>query len=100
MVVALVVTCGLTRFTGVFPCNKSLTRKETTKILLEEQFSVNGPPKKIDSDEDFKVYSDTGWCKRILGALTVQVSTEISYSQKSGPLCDPQIQGLKWNARV
>ena len=30
--VALVVTCGLTRFTRVFPCNKHITGEETIKI--------------------------------------------------------------------
>ena len=29
---ALVVTCGLTRFTRVFPCNKHITGEETIKI--------------------------------------------------------------------
>ena len=33
---ALVVTCGLTRFTRVFPCTKHIAGKETIKILLEE----------------------------------------------------------------
>ena len=33
---ALVGTCGLTRFTRVFPCTKDITREETIKILLEE----------------------------------------------------------------
>ena len=32
----LVVTCGLTRFTRVFPCTKHITGQETIKILLEE----------------------------------------------------------------
>ena len=33
---ALVVTCGLTRFTRVFPCTKQITGEETIKILLDE----------------------------------------------------------------
>ena len=33
---ARVVTCGLTRFTKVFPCTKHITGEETIKILLEE----------------------------------------------------------------
>ena len=33
---ALVVTCGLTRFTRVFPCTKHITGEETIKILVEE----------------------------------------------------------------
>ena len=34
--VALVVTCGLTRFTRVFPCTKHITGEEIIRILLEE----------------------------------------------------------------
>ena len=49
---ALVVTCGLTRFTRVFPCTKHITGKETIKILLEEWFCVYGAPKEINSDKD------------------------------------------------
>ena len=46
---ALVVTCGLTRFTRVFPCTKHITGEETIKILLEEWFCVYGAPKEINS---------------------------------------------------
>ena len=47
--VALVVTCGLTRFTRVFPCTKHITGGEEMKILLEEWFCVYGAPKGINS---------------------------------------------------
>ena len=40
---ALLVTCGLTRFTRVFPCTKHITGEETIKILLEEWFCVLKP---------------------------------------------------------
>ena len=49
---ALVVTCGLTRFTRVFPCTKHITGDETIEILPEEWFCVYGAPKEINSDED------------------------------------------------
>ena len=42
---ALVVTCGLTRFTRVFPCTKNSIGEETIKILLEQWFCVYGGPK-------------------------------------------------------
>ena len=32
----LVVTCGLSRFTPVFPCNKKITGEQTVKILVEQ----------------------------------------------------------------
>ena len=37
---ALVVTCGLTSSTRVFPCTKHITGEETIKVLLEEWFCV------------------------------------------------------------
>ena len=48
----LVVSCGLTRFTRVFPCTKHITGEETIKILLEEWFCVYGAPKKTNLDDD------------------------------------------------
>ena len=97
---ALVVTCGLTRFTRVFPCTKHITGEETIKILLEEWFCVYGAPKEINSDEDVRVRSDTGWYKRVLRSLNVQVSTGIPYSHTSNPLCERQIRVLKENVRI
>ena len=42
---ALVVTCGLTRFTRVSPCTKHISGEETIKLLLEEWFCVYGTQK-------------------------------------------------------
>ena len=84
---ALVVTCGLTRFTRVFPCTKHITGDETIKILLEEWFCVYGAPKQINSDEVVRVRSDTGWYKRVLRSLNVWLSTGVPYTHTSSPLC-------------
>ena len=100
---ALVVTCGLTRFTRVFPCTKHITREETIKILLEEWFCVYGAPKEINSDEDVRVRSDTGWYnwyKRVLRSLNIQVSTGIPYTHTNNPICERQIPVLKKNVRI
>ena len=97
---ALVVTCGLTRFTRVFPCTKHITGEETIKILLEEWFCVYGAPKEINSDEDVRVRSDTGWYKRVLRSLNVQVSTEVPCTHTSNPLCERQTRILKENVRI
>ena len=97
---ALVVTCGLTRFTRVFPCTKHITGEETIKILLEERFCVYGAPKEINSDEYVRVRSDTGWYKRVLRSLNVHVSTGIPYTHTSNPLCERQIRVLKENVRI
>ena len=49
---ALVVTCGLTKSTRVFPCTKPITGEETTKKFLEQWFCVYGAPKEINSNEE------------------------------------------------
>ena len=67
----LVVTCGLTRFTRAFPCNKKITGKQTVKILVEQWFEPNGAPKEVHSDEDVRIRSNTGWYKRVLDALNI-----------------------------
>ena len=97
---ALVVTCGLTRFTSLFPCTKHITGEETTKILSEEWFCVYEALKEINSDEDARVRSDTGWYKRVLRSLNVRVSTEIPYSHTSNPLCERQIRVLEENVSI
>ena len=96
----LVVTCGLTRFTRVFPCTKHITGEETIRILLEEWFCVYGAPKEINSDEDVRVRSDTGWYKRVPRSLNVQVSTGIPYTHTSNTLCERQIRVLKETVRI
>ena len=97
---ALVVTCGLTRFTSVFPCTKHMPGEETIKILLEDWFCVYGAPKEINADEDVRVCSDTGWYKRVLRSLNVQVSTGTPYTHTSNPLFERQIRVLKENVRI
>ena len=97
---ALVVTCGLTRFTRVIPYTKHITGEETIKILLEEWFCVYGAPKEINSDRDFRVRSDTGWYKRVLRSLNVQVSTGIPYNHTRFPLYERQIRVVKENVSI
>ena len=61
----------------LFPCTKHITGEESIKILLEEWSCVYGAPKEINSDEDVRVRSETGWCQRVLRSLNVQPSTGI-----------------------
>ena len=97
---APVVTCGLTRSARVLRSTKHITEEETIMILLEELLCVYGVPKDINSDEDVRVRSDTGWDKRVLRSLNVQVLTGIPYSHRSNPLCERQICVLKENVRI
>ena len=57
-------------------------------------------PKEINSDEDVRVRSDTGWYKRVLRSLNVQVSPGIPYTHTSNSLCARQIHVLRENVRI
>ena len=96
----LVVTCGLTRFTRAFPCNKKITGEQTVKILVEQWFEHYGAPKEVHCDEDVCIRSDTGWYKRVLDALDVHVSTGVPYTHTSNPLCERQNRVLEQNLRI
>ena len=97
---ALVVTCGLIWFPRVFPCTKHITREGTIRILLKEWFFVYGAPQEINSDEDIRVGSESGWYGRVLRSLNVQVSTVIPYTHAGNPRCELEIQALKENVKI
>ena len=71
----LVVTRGLSRFIRVFPCNKKISGEQTGKMLVKQWFQPYGAPKQAHSDENVRIRSDTGWYKRVLNALDVEVTT-------------------------
>ena len=96
----LVVTCGLSRFTRVFPCNKKVTGEQTVKMLVEQWFEPYGAPKQVHSDEDVRIRSDTGWYKRVLNALNVEVTTGVPYTHTSNPLCERQNRVVEQNLRI
>ena len=92
----LVVTSGLTPF----PCNKKITGEQTVKTLLEQWFGHYGAPKEVHSDIDTGIRSDTGRYKRVLDALEVHVTTGVSYTHTSNPLCERQNRVLVQNLRI
>ena len=96
----LVVTCGLSRFTRVFPCNKNITGEQTVKMLGEQWFEPYRAPKQVHSDEDVRIRSDTGWYKRVLNALNVGVTTGVPYTHTSNSLCEIQNHGVEHNLRI
>ena len=95
-----VVTCGLFRFTRVFPCNKKITGEQTVKMLVEQWFEPYRAPKQVHSDEDVRIRSDTGWYKRVLNALNVEVTTGVPYTHTSNPLCERQNRVVEQNLRI
>ena len=96
----LVVTCGLSRFTRVFPCNKKITGEQTVKMFVEQWFEPYGAPKQVHSDEDVRIRSDTGWYKRVPNALNVEVITGVPYTHTSNPLCERQNRVVEQNLRI
>ena len=96
----LVVTCGPTRFTRAFPCNKKITGEQTVKMLVEQWFQHYGAPKEVHSDENVRIRGDTGWYKRVLDALIAHVTTSVPYTHASNPLCARQNRVLEQNLRI
>ena len=86
----LVVTCGPSRFTRVFPCSKKISGEQTGKMLVEQWFEPDGAPKHVPFDEDVRIRSDTGWYKCVLNALNVEVTTGVPYTHTPNPLCERQ----------
>ena len=96
----LVVTCGLTRFTRAFPCNKKITGEQTVNLLVEQWFEHYRAPKEVHPEEDLRIPSDTGWYKRVFNAPKVHVNTGVPYTHTSNPLCERQNRVLEQNQRT
>ena len=96
----LLATSGPSHFTHVFPCSKRITGEQTVKILVEQWFEPYGAPKDVHSDEDVRIRSDTGWCKRVLNALSGQMTTCVPYTHTSNPLCERQTRVVEQNLRI
>ena len=96
----LVVTCGLSRFTRVFPCNKKITGEQTVKMLVEQWFEPYGAPTQVHSNEDVRIRSDTGGYKRVLNARKVEVTRGVPYTHTSNLLCERQNRVVEQNLRI
>ena len=57
-------------------------------------------PKKVHSDEDLRIRSDTVWYKQVQNALNVHVTTGLPCTQTSNPLCKRQNGVVEQNLRV
>ena len=86
----VVVTCGLSCFTRVLTCNKKITGEQTVKRLVQQWFEPYGAPKQVHSDEDVRIRSDTGWYKRMLNTLNVEVTKGVPHNHTPNPPCDRQ----------
>ena len=96
----LVVNCGLSRVTLVFPCNKKITGEQTVKMLVKQWFEPYGAPKQVHSAEDVRIRSDKGWYKRVLNAINVEVTTGLPYTHTSNPLCERQNRVVEQRVQI
>ena len=96
----LVLTCGLSCLSRVFPCNNKITGEQTVKMLVEQCFEPYGAPKQVHFDEDARNRSDTGWYKRVLNALNMEVTTGVPYTHTSNPLRGRQNRVVEQNLRI
>ena len=69
-------------------------------MFVEQRFEPYGAPKQVHSDEDVLIRTETGWYKRVLKALNVEVTTGVPYTHTSNPLCEEQIRVVEQNLRI
>ena len=69
-------------------------------MLVKQWLDLYGPPKQVHSDEDVRIRSDTGWYKRVLNALNVEVTTAVPCTHMSNPLCERQNRVVEQNLRI
>ena len=58
------------------------------KPLVEQWVQPYRALKKVHSDEDIHIGSNTGWYKRMLDGRNTQVTLGVPYTQTSNPLCE------------
>ena len=68
--------------------------------FVEQWYEHYGAPNEMHCDEDVRIRSDTGWYKRVLDALNVQVTAGAPYTHTSNPLCERQNRVLEQNLRI
>ena len=49
---------------------------------------------------NLRIRSDTGWYKRVLNTLNVEVTTAVPYTHTSNPLCEKQNRVVEQNLRI
>ena len=70
------------------------------KNLVEQWFEHYAAPKEVHSDENIRIWSDTGWYKRVGDAPNVHVTVAVPYNHTSNPLCKRINRVLEQNLRI
>ena len=94
------VTCGPSRLTCVFPCNKKITDEQTVENVGRTTAEPYGAPKQVHSDENVRIRSDIGWYTRVLNALNLEVTTGVPCTHTPNPLCETQNRVVEQNLRI
>ena len=69
-------------------------------VLIEQWFEHYRARKEVHYDEDVRIWSDTGWYKRVLDALKVHVTTGVPYIHTCNPLCERKNSVVEENPRI
>ena len=97
---ALLVTCGLSRFTRVFPLTKKCDGGTVFKELLESWIQANGMPNWIHSDRDIRFTSSTGWYTGVLKNMGVEIDFGTPNYKNKNRQCERQIKAFKTITRI
>jgi hypothetical protein len=87
---AMMITCGLSRFSRVVPCSKKLDSEGALKILLEEWVQAYGLPRVLHLDQDIRMRSPTCWYQKVFQSLGVEVQLGIPYQRQHNGLYERQ----------
>ena len=69
-------------------------------MLVKQWFEPYVARKQLQSDEDVRIRSDTGWYKCVLNPLNVEVTTGVPSPHTSNPLCERQTRVVEPNLRI
>ena len=97
---ALLATCGLSRFTRVFPLTKKYDGETILKELFEGWTQVYEMPIGVHSDRDIKLTLNNGWYTGVLKNMGVQVDCMTPNYKRKNTQCEKQIKAFKTITRV
>ena len=91
---APLVTCGLSRFTRVFPLTKRCDGETILKELFEGWIQPYGMLKWMHCDGDIRFTANTGWYTGVLKNMGVEVDFRTPNYKKNNTRCERQIKAF------
>ena len=98
--VALLVTDGLSRYSRVFLHITNVDGEGVRKKIFERWVQIYGLRKIINSDQDIRLTSPTGWYRSVMKAMGTEVQFGAPYLRTKNPLCDRQIGCFRTVMRI